>query len=285
MATLRDIRNRIKSVKNTSQITRAMKMVSAAKLRRAQENAVSGREFFLHVSAITRSLAALAGPEAHTLFRQRPEEKIDLILVTSDKGLCGGFNANLIKKAQAFMEERPAASVTLIPVGKKGRDFFHHGGYEFGGEFTDISRAIGLPLAKRVAAAAVERIQAGASDATYVIYSQFKSALTQRPVEFKLFPVPVAPSEEAAQNEYLYEPSKTEIIGRIVPLYTNIMIYQSLLETTASEHGARMSAMDTATKNAQELIGRLTLYYNRARQATITKELIEVVSGADALEG
>ncbi len=284
MATLRDIRNRIKSVKNTSQITRAMKMVSAAKLRRAQEMAVAGREYYLSVSAVTRSLALLAGPAGHPLFRPSAEERVDLILFTSDKGLCGGFNANLIKKALSFMEERPQ-KVTLIAVGKKGRDFFHRLDTPLGGEFVDFSRSVGLPMAHRVAARALERIQNGEADATYLLYSTFHSIMHQQPVVVQLFPIPPAPPEEAPLVEYLYEPSRTNLIQRLVPLYTDIMAYQAILETTASEHGARMSAMDAATKNAGELTDKLTLYYNRARQAAITKELIEVVSGADALEG
>ncbi len=285
MATLRDIRNRIRSVKSTSQITKAMKMVSVAKLRRAQDMATSGREYSRHVGTITRNLAAFAGEAGHRLFRQRSEEMIDLILITSDKGLCGSFNANLLKTAQDFMGQHKDAAVTLLPVGKKGRDHFLHRNVAMGQEFIDISRSIGLPLARKVAKAALDRLAGGQADATYIIYSRFLSVLNQQPVVFKLLPIPPAGPDEAPAVEYLYEPSREALIERLVPLYTDIMLYQSLVETTASEFGARMRAMDTATKNATELIGKLTLFYNRARQATITKELIEVVSGADALEG
>jgi F-type H+-transporting ATPase subunit gamma len=284
VATLRDIRNRIRSVKNTSQITRAMKMVSAAKLRRSQEMAVSGRDYHRAVLDLTRGLASSA-PGAHPLFRQRPEKKIDLVLFTSDKGLCGSFNANLLKRAASFIEDHPEAEVTVIPVGKKGRDYCLRRGLPLGGEFTDISRRIGLPLAREVAARALERIEAGEADATYVVYSRFVSILTQKPLELRLFPVEADEQQEAPSAEHLYEPGRAELIDRLIPLYTDIALFQALAETSASEYGARMSAMDTATKNAGELIARLTLFYNRARQAAITKELIEVVSGADALEG
>jgi F-type H+-transporting ATPase subunit gamma len=285
MATLRDIRNRIKSIKNTEQITKAMKMVSAAKLRRAQEAAVMGREYYRHVSEITRSLAVLAGPRAHPLFASRDERTIDLILMTSDKGLCGSFNSNLLKEAARFIEERHPAQVNLIAVGKKGRDFFHRRGVPQAADFIDISRAIGLPLARKIAATALDRLESGASDATYVIYSRFISVLNQQPTVTKVFPIAPGEGFEAPSVEYLYEPSRTALIEKMVPLYTDITLLQGLLETTASEHGSRMSAMETASKNAGEIIGRLTLFYNRARQASITKELIEVVSGADALEG
>jgi F-type H+-transporting ATPase subunit gamma len=284
MATLRDIRNRIKSVRNTAQITRAMKMVSAAKLRRAQEMAVSGRPYSENLSAITRKLAILAGSSAHPLFRPSAGRKIDLVLFTSDKGLCGSFNANLIKKAQNFLEEHQGR-VTLIPVGKKARDFAHRTGVPLGGEFTDITRSVGLPQAQRIAALLLRRIRSGEADTTTLINSRFVSVLTQIPTVNVLFPIRPAESDRVPEIEYLYEPSREALVEALVPLYTDTMVYQALVETVASEHGARMNAMETATKNAGELIARLTLYYNRARQAAITKELIEVVSGADALEG
>jgi F-type H+-transporting ATPase subunit gamma len=285
VATLRDIKNRIKSIKNTEQITRAMKMVSAAKFRRAQDMTLAGREYYHHVSSITRSLAGLAGRGAHPLFRQKTERNIDLILFTSDKGLCGSFNSYLIKKALTFMEEKASTSVTLISVGKKGRDYFHRRDVEMAAEFLDISRSIGLPLAREIAAKALERLRAGQAQATYVIYSRFISALNQKPEVFRLFPVPPAPPEEIPPVEYLYEPNRDALIRKLIPLYTDIVMNQVLWESTASEHGSRMTAMDTATKNAGELIEQLNLFYNKARQAAITKELIEVVSGADALEG
>lgn len=284
MATLRDIRNRIKSIKNTEQITRAMKMVSAAKLRRVQDMAVSGRDYHNHIATITRCLAGLAGSTGHPLFKQVEEKKIDLILFTSDKGLCGSFNANMIKKARSFMDDHADAKINILAIGKKGRDFFHRLDIPMAVEYHDISRSIGLPLAKEVAAAALERIRSGQADATYLIYSQFYTVLNQKPAVVRLFPIITADPADLPPVQYLYEPSREDLINRLVPLYTDMMIFQSLLETAASEHGARMSAMDTATKNAGELIGKLTLYYNRARQAAITKELIEVVSGSDALE-
>ncbi len=285
MATLRDIKNRIKSIKNTAQITRAMKMVSAAKFRRAHEMALSGREYYRHISGITRSLAAMAGPRSHSLFVQGPEDRIDLILMTSDKGLCGSFNSYLIRKAQNFIEERSSSKVTLIAVGKKGRDFFHRLDTPMAAEHVDVSRSLGLPLAREVAAGALERLEQGEADATYVIYSHFISVINQEPVVIKLFPIPPAEEEDMPPVQYLSEPSREELIERFIPMYTDIVLHHALWESAASEQGARMSAMDSATRNAGELIDKLTLYYNRARQAAITKELIEVVSGADALEG
>jgi len=183
------------------------------------------------------------------------------------------------------MEEKSSTRVTLIPVGKKGRDFFKRQDLEMAGEFLDISRSIGLPLAREIAAKALERLGTGQAQATYVIYSRFISALNQKPEVFRLFPIPPAPPEEMPAVEYLYEPSREAVIRKFIPLYTDIVMNQALWESTASEQGSRMTAMDTATKNAGELIEQLNLYYNKARQAAITKELIEVVSGADALEG
>jgi F-type H+-transporting ATPase subunit gamma len=283
VATLRDIRSRIRSVKNTSQITRAMKMVSAAKLRRAQELAVAGREYYREISTVTRTLAHLAGPSGHPLFRPPAGEKIDLIAFSSDKGLCGSFNSNLIRTASHFLDDHD--QVTLIPIGKKGRDHFSRLGHTFGGEFVDISRRVGFPLAKEIAALALSRIESGEAHSTFIIHSQFISVLNQVPTVTQLFPIPPEPPADPLAPEFIYEPAREQLIAKLVPLYSDILVYQALLESTASEYGSRMSAMDTATKNAKDLIGRLTLYYNRARQAAITKELIEVVSGADALEG
>ncbi len=283
MATLRDIRSRIRSVKNTSQITRAMKMVSAAKLRRAQELAVAGRDYYRQLSTVTRTLAHLAGPGGHPLFRPAAGEKIDLIAFSSDKGLCGSYNANLIRKTTHFLDQH--AETTLIPIGKKGRDHFARLGHAFGGEFVDVSRRIGFPLAKEIGSLALSRIESGAAHATFIIHSQFISVLNQVPTVTQLFPIPPQPPADPLAPEFIYEPTRRRLIEKLVPLYSDIVIYQALLESTASEYGSRMTAMDTATKNAKDLIGRLTLHYNRARQAAITKELIEVVSGADALEG
>jgi F-type H+-transporting ATPase subunit gamma len=296
MANLLDIRRRIKSVKNTQQITKAMKMVSAAKLRRAQEQAVAARPFAVKMSEVLTELAARAGEDFHhPLLDARGDERYLLVLVTADKGLAGAFNANLIKAAQGFIREHPNARVELLAVGRKGRDFFRRRDVEIVGEYVGltgkgrIEHAEALEVARDVMRRFVED---EGIDKVFVIFNEFRSVISQRVVVEQL--LPVARAEDPAADDaaaggpqnlvgYIYEQPAEEIFSQLLPRLVETQIYRALLESVASEHGARMTAMDAASKNAGELIDTLTLNMNRIRQASITREIIEIVSGAAAL--
>jgi F-type H+-transporting ATPase subunit gamma len=283
MPALIDIRRRIRSVKNTQQITKAMKMVSAAKLRRAQEAMFAARPYARKMMEVLRSLASRANPESHPLLREHGEEKILLVLVTSDKGLCGGFNANLIRTAQRFLEERENRTLELDLVGRKGRDFFRKRKFKIRSERVGLFQALHFSLAQTIAQSLMERFVNGELDQIYLLYNEFKSVIQQRVVVERLLPIErlsLRPTEPAL--DYLYEPAPGAIFAELLPKHVEVQIWRALLESIAAEHGARMAAMDAATNNAGEMIDRLTLYMNKVRQAAITKEIIEVVSGAGA---
>jgi len=293
MANLLDIRRRIKSVKNTQQITKAMKMVSAAKLRRAQERAVSSRPFATKMAEVLTDLASHAGEDFHhPLLDPRGNERYLLVLVTADKGLAGAFNANLIKAAQSFMREHAGQTVELLAVGRKGRDFFRRRPVEIVGEYIGltgkgrIEHAEALEVARDILRRFTED---GGLDKVFIIFNEFRSVISQRVVVEQLLPVSRAEVEapEAGQPqtfvEYVYEQPPAEIFSRLLPRLVETQVYRALLESVASEQGARMTAMDSASKNAGELIQSLTLNMNRIRQASITREIIEIVSGAAAL--
>jgi F-type H+-transporting ATPase subunit gamma len=284
MASLRDIRRRIKSVKNTQQITKAMKMVSAAKLRRAQERAMAYRDYADGVREVALHLAELGGAEGNPLAEARETRALDLIVVTSDKGLCGSFNANVLNAAGRFLRERAETPAGLVVVGKKSRDFARRRGWAIAGEYLDTFRGVNRPLAASIAEQATSRFLAGESDEVWLLYNEFVSVIAQKVVLRRLLPLEGAAAGEAA-GDALFEPDRAGIAARLFPELVTSQIYRALLESSASEHGARMAAMDAASRNAGEMIAKLTLTYNRARQAVITKELIEVVSGADALAG
>jgi F-type H+-transporting ATPase subunit gamma len=286
MASLKIIRKRITSVKSTQKITKAMKMVSAAKLRRAQEAATAARPYAQKLTDLLRNVAARVGATIHPLLQTRPEERvIHVLLVTADRGLCGGYNANLIRKAETLIQDRGRDRVRLTIVGRRGFDYFKKRGVNiadkhinlFGGPNSALARAIGEQLAREFAE--------GATDAVYLIYSHFRSALVQVPTVQQLLPITPETGGGTEAIDYLYEPTAAELLDRLVRQYVNVLIHRAFLEATASEHGARMTAMDSATSNASEMIDRLTLDMNRARQATITKELMEIVGGAEALKG
>jgi F-type H+-transporting ATPase subunit gamma len=296
MANLLDIRRRIKSVKNTQQITKAMKMVSAAKLKRAQERAVSARPFALKMAEVLTDLAAQAGEDfTHPLMDARGDERYLLVLVTADKGLAGAFNANLVKAAQAFIREREGKAVEILAVGRKGRDFFRRRGSDIVGEYIGltgkgrIEHAEALEIARDVMRRFVED---EGLDKVFVIFNEFRSVISQRVVVEQILPVARAEEqggeegEPAAQNlvGYKYEQPPEEIFSQLLPRLVETQIYRALLESVASEQGARMTAMDSASKNAGELIQSLTLNMNRIRQASITREIIEIVSGAAAAQ-
>ena len=291
MASLLDMRRRIKSVKNTQQITKAMKMVAAAKLKRATDRVTAARPFAVKMSQILGNLSARVGDEfSSPLLDERGDEKYLIVLVSADKGLCGGFNTNLMKATQNFLKANAGKSAEMIPVGRKGRDFFKRR------EMTFIEEYVGLTGSGRVEHAdAVEIanriIRAFTDEATidkvFLVFTEFKTVISQEVKVEQLLPIQrIAPVEaetnSSAQAEYIYEQPASEIFGKLLPKQVETQIYRAMLESTASEQGARMTAMDSASKNAGELIDTLTLNMNRIRQAAITKEIIEVVSGAAA---
>ena len=288
MANLRDIKKRIKSVKNTQQITKAMKMVSAAKLRRAEESVKQARPYANKMMGVLSSLALRADSSAHPLLAKRDvKKKIAVLVITSDRGLCGAFNSGIIKKADSFlrMNKMNYESIGLTVVGRKASDYYKKSGAQINKEHTNILYGFGYHTAAGIAADIINAYTNEEVDEVYLLYNEYKSALVQEATMEKLLPItPLEGESEVSVVDYIYEPNKDSILEEILPKHVEIQVYRALLESIASEHGARMAAMDSATRNAKDMIGRLTLYYNRARQATITKELVEIVSGAEALK-
>jgi F-type H+-transporting ATPase subunit gamma len=288
MATLKAIRKRISSVRNTQQITKAMKMVSAAKLRRAQESAIQARPYAEKMTELLKNLSTRVSREAHPLMTAREEKKVHLVLFTSDRGLCGGYNANLIRTADAFIRQHSVdREIELTLVGRKGADYFRRRRANIADRYTDILYKAPDELAVEIAAKLIDGFINGATDAVYIIYSRFRSALSQVPTLEKLLPVSLTETggvETEQATEYLYEPGVQQLLASLLPRITEVALQRALLEATASEHGARMTAMESATGNASKMIGSLTLQMNRARQASITRELMEIVGTAEALK-
>jgi F-type H+-transporting ATPase subunit gamma len=281
MPTLLDIRRRIRSVKNTQQITRAMKMVAAARLRRAQERVFNARPYARQMLELLSSLAARTEQRAHPLLAERPVEKLLLVLVTGDKGLCGAFNTNLIRAAQDYLEESRARRVSMIAVGRKGRDFFRRRPVEMVSEYAGIFTRLDFSHAQEIATQIIDLYSKQEIDAVDFIYNESKTLLTQRLTRERYLPIkPMEPKKGEALIDYIYEQPAAEIFSSLLPRYVEIEVYRALLESAAAEFAARMTAMDAATNNARELIDSLTLHMNRVRQAAITREIIEIVSGA-----
>jgi F-type H+-transporting ATPase subunit gamma len=281
MPALIDIRRRIRSVKNTQQITKAMKMVSAAKLRRAQEAMFAARPYSRKMLEVLGSLASRARPDAHPLLQEREGPRRLLVVVTADKGLCGGFNANIIRAATRFLEGRRADDLQLELVGRKGRDFFKRRVWQVRAEHVGVFQALKYATARELAGELIKLYCEGGSDGVFLVYNEFKSVIQQRVVVEQLLPIPrqELPERQPALD-YLYEPDAASIFDSLLPKHVEIQVWRALLESSAAEHGARMTAMDAATNNAADMIDRMTLYMNKVRQAGITKEIIEVVSGA-----
>jgi F-type H+-transporting ATPase subunit gamma len=282
MPALIDIRRRIRSVKSTQQITKAMKMVSAAKLRRAQEAMFAARPYARKMLEVLNSLAARADPEAHPLLAKRGHERVLLVVITADKGLCGAFNANIIRTASRFVEGR-RQGVELGLVGRKGRDAFKRRGFKVRSERVGVFQALRYATARELAKELIDAFTGGEADEVYLVYNEFKSVIQQRIVVDRLLPIErhvLEPSQPSF--DYLYEPEPAGIFASLLPRHVEVQVWKALLESQAAEHGARMTSMDSATNNASEMIDRLTLYMNKVRQAAITKEIIEVVSGAGA---
>jgi F-type H+-transporting ATPase subunit gamma len=295
-----DLRRRIRAVKNTQQITKAMKMVAASKLRRAQDRIMNARPYAMQMQRVLRSVAARVDESVHPLLVARepkPDAKTLVILVTADKGLCGSFNTNAMKACASFVVDSPQPC-TLGLVGRKGRDYFARRGFAVLFEEVGIFQKLNPEDARRIGLVAVDAFTSGEFDRVVLIYNEFKSVMSQRVVVDQLLPIPRAEVAAAAGTddrgsaspgagyqpvEYLYEPAPQEILDKLLPRYVGVMVYRALLESNAAFFAAQMTAMDTATKNSADMLASLTLYMNKVRQAAITREIIEVVSGAEAL--
>ncbi|HYO84392.1 MAG TPA: ATP synthase F1 subunit gamma [Bryobacteraceae bacterium] len=285
MPSLIDIRRRIRSVKSTQQITKAMKMVSAAKLRRAQDRVMSARPYAAMLREVLSNVAAAApaGEEGVSpLLAPKPENRVQVILLTSDRGLAGAFNTNLIRAAQGFATERATATVEFEAIGRKGRDFFARRAWKLTGEHLGVLSKPAYADAAAIGQKVAQRMLNDEIDAVYLIYNEFKSVISQKLTVNRILPV-AAPAESSVVD-YIYEQPPAELLATLLPKYVEVQIYTAMIETAAAEHAARMTAMDSASSNAADMIERLTLYMNRVRQASITREIIEVVSGASALE-
>jgi F-type H+-transporting ATPase subunit gamma len=294
MPSLIDLRRRIRAVKNTQQITKAMKMVAASKLRRAQERIMSARPYAVQMQRVLSSVAARVDPSIHPLLAVRPPHhgsRTLVIVVTGDKGLCGSFNTNVIKAAGSYVAESTEPS-SLGLVGRKGREFFGRRGFDVLFDRIGIFQKLRFEDAQVIAQLAIDAFISEQVDRVMLVYNEFKSMISQRVVIDQLLPIarrdvdaatPAAPKPGEAQVDYLYEPSAQEIFNQLLPRYVEVQVYRALLESNAAFFAAQMTAMDTATKNSAEMISSLTLYMNKVRQAAITREIIEVVSGAQAL--
>ena len=289
MANLKSIKKRIVSVKNTRQITKAMKMVSAAKLRRAQENVVAARPYAKKLGEVLQRLAQSQEGDGHPLLEKRTAEKALVILITSDRGLCGGFNANISKAAERFIKERKGdyTEISLLTIGRKGYEFLKNR-QTIRKNYTGVLASLNYQTAAMLAQEVIEGYLAGDYDQVFLLYNAFRSVMSQDITLQQM--LPITPAEAAGEaveiaQEYIYEPSKGELLGELLPKYIEVTMFKAMLESVASEHGARMTAMDSASKNATEMIGKLTLVYNRARQAAITTELMEIISGAESIKG
>src|ERR1700716_367281 len=291
MPTLLDFRRRIRSVKNTQQITRAMKFIAAGRLRRAQETAVSLRPYAAGIREVVPSaMSRIENPEQFPLLTQRPEERVLVVVASGERGLCGAFNSNVLRRAFEFLREKSDKNVEVITIAKKSRDAFRKRSWKIAGEYVDVTTRADLGIAREIAAEIMKVYEARQADSVYLIYNEFKNVMAQTLRVEKLLPlerealgekakeVPETSSADAV--DYIYEQPAAEIFNKLVPRYVEMQIYRMLAETSAAEHAARMTAMESATSNASDVIDALTLHMNKVRQAAITREIIEVVSGA-----
>jgi len=289
MPTLLDFRRRIRSVKNTQQITRAMKFVSAARLRRAQEAALAARPYAKELVRVLRStMARIESPE-HPLLAKRPEERVLVLVLAGERGLAGAFNTNILREAVKFIKSKHGKSIQVIPVGKKSRDAFRKAGVQLAGEYVNVLARVDFGIAREIANLVTSLYAEEKVDAVYIVFSEFKSVLAPTLVTEKLLPVEKITAADETDSEsatdqidYIYEQPETQILSRLLPRYVETQILRALLESSAAEHAARMAAMEAATKNAGDVIEALTLHMNKVRQAAITKEIIEIVSGASS---
>jgi F-type H+-transporting ATPase subunit gamma len=291
MASLRDIRKRVRSVKTSAKITAAMKLVAASKLRRAQEAIVSARPYANELGSILKRVSTSAkasGQTPHPVLDMRAPRKVLLVVITSDRGLCGAFNSSILRRAERFINENKERfeRLEVATVGRKGRDYFKKRKYATMRDFPGVFEKLDYRRASEIAEGIIKEYVGQDLDAVFLLYNEFKSAISQKVTVQDLLPVvPEELPESGAAVDYIYEPSEAAVLEKLVPRYVATLVWRALLESSASEHGARMSAMDSATKNAKEIVGALTLQYNRTRQAAITRELMEIVGGAEALNG
>jgi len=295
MPTLLEFRRRIRSVRNTQQITRAMKFIAAARLRRAQQTAISLRPYAGGIREVLRSaMSRIENPEQFPLLAQRPEERVLVLVTSGERGLCGAFNANVLRRAFEFLREKNDKSVEVIAIAKKSRDSFRKRSWKIAGEYLDVTTRADLGKAKEIAAEVMKVYEAHQADSVYLIYNEFRNVLIQTLRVEKLLPLERAalatpekhspPASSADLVDYIYEQPAAEIFNKLVPRYVEIQIYSMLAESSAAEHAARMTAMESATSNASDVIDALTLHMNKVRQAAITREIIEVISGAASAE-
>jgi F-type H+-transporting ATPase subunit gamma len=294
MPSLQSLRRKIAAFKNTQKITKAMKMVAAAKLKRSQDRILSARPYAHKMRGVLGNLSRRVNRSAHPLLQKREGRKIEVLVVTSDRGLCGGFNGNIVRKSAEFVRQCEARGlqVALSIVGRKGRDYFRRRPWPIRQEWTGVFDKLSFEHAIDIGGDLTDQFVKGAFDELYVVYNEFKSAIQQRVIVEKLFPVDAetefgaasAMAEGATGGSYLYEPDEAELLNVLVPKHFQVQTFRILLESAAAEHGARMAAMDGATRNAGQLIKKVTLYYNKTRQAAITKELMDIVGGAEALK-
>ncbi|NIS69614.1 MAG: ATP synthase F1 subunit gamma [Proteobacteria bacterium] len=287
MATLKDIRRRIVSIQNTQQITKAMKMVAAAKLRRAQESILETRPYTIKLRDVLGSLSLRTEPMAHPLLARREVRKVELMPISSDRGLCGGFNQNVFRTTERFVRENREMydEITLTTVGRKALEYFSRRNYSIRKHEINIFGAQIYENASAIANEVIEAYTNEVFDEIYLVYNEFRSAISQRPFLVKLLPIDPIPVEPGyVVTSYIYEPSEEEILETLLPRYVVFQVYRAFLESQAGEHGARMTAMDSATSNAQDMLEKLTLHYNRVRQAAITKELMDIIGGTEALK-
>ena len=284
MPTLLDFRRRIRSVKNTQQITRAMKFVAAARLRRAQEAALSARPYALELARVLRSTMSRIDEPQHPLLAKRPEERVLAIVLTGERGLAGAFNTNILKKAAEFFKAHKDKKLSVVPVGKKGRDSLKRAGANILTEYINVLAKVSLATAREISMLVTDLYAKNEIDSVYLVFSEFKSVMTANLAVEKLLPVEsVAVAEnEAAQVDYIYEQPEEQLLDKLLPRYIETQVLRAMLESSAAEYAARMTAMESATKNAGEVIQALTLHMNKVRQAAITKEIIEIVSGASS---
>jgi F-type H+-transporting ATPase subunit gamma len=284
MPTLLDFRRRIRSVKNTQQITRAMKFVAAARLRRAQESALAARPYARELARLLRSIMGRIDEPQHPLLAVRPEERVLVIVLTGERGLAGAFNTNILKKANEVFRANKDKKVSVVPVGKKGRDALKRAGFEFPAEYINVLARVEFSTAREIANLVTELYKKEQIDAVYIVFTEFKSVIAANLAVEKLLPVEKMEAEGDAnsQTDYIYEQPAEILLDRLLPRYVETQVLRAMLESSASEYAARMTAMESATKNAGEVIQGLTLHMNKVRQAAITREIIEIVSGASS---
>ena len=289
MATLLDFRRRIRSVKNSQQITRAMKFVAAARLRRAQEAALAARPYARELARMLRSIMSRIDEPQHPLLARRTEQRVLVIVLSGERGLAGAFNTNILKKAQEFFRANKDKKIVTLPVGKKGRDALKKAGFTFAGEYINVLTRVDFGIAREIANLVTALYAKEEVDAVYIVFSEFKTVMTANLVAEKLLPVEsIRENEEGGtekgqtQVDYIYEQPKEQLLGKLLPRYVETQVLRAMLESSAAEYAARMTAMESATKNAGDVIEALTLHMNKVRQAAITKEIIEIVSGASS---